>query len=438
MKVVLVVVDSLRADAPGFASGSARTPLLDALAAAGTTYDDCFASGSWTIPSLVSLLTGRFAHHLGVARWRHPFPARQPTLLTAFAAAGFEIETLHPYPRWGLGNVPGHGAVGDSQDPATVERALRGRRGTDRLILLHHWWTHLPYVSRELPLHTWHRACDFAIESLGRHPERVARSLEHAYHAGVGFFSEELLARYLDAAGAGGDDVLLVLTGDHGETWGGSLPAGRRVETVYDLHGRWLTDETIRVPLLFHGRAARGAIPGGRRLGGLVRGVDVGPTIADLAGIPWPGPRPEPSPPFTVDRAPMDHETEGASLAASLLAGAPAPSAAALTVSSHNTHEPRTYPPEGPRLWRALGLRTPGHWFVWDGVARRLEARSIAGGEAPPPAETERIQRMLESERAAGVAAGPLIPEALFPPIRREDPSQAAVEERLRALGYVD
>jgi hypothetical protein len=497
MIVLVVVVDSLRADAPSFAGGEARTPLLDGLATEGTWFADLYASGASTVPAFVSMLTGSFPHLVGVGRWRSPFlplsaaspdsPAssvsRRPTLTTAFAAAGFRVACFHPYPSWGFLSLPGAGAVGDSQVPEAVVAALAGAGAGDLLAIVHHWWTHLPYIDRALEIAPWHRACDFALESLGRYPARIAPTLRRSYLRSVGFFSEEVLGRYLDAAGAGGREVLLVVVGDHGENWGESLPPGRRVENVYDLHGRWLTDATIRVPLLVWGRAGASAVPRRGRQDGMVRGIDVAPTIAALAGVPWPGTPPGAGP--EADERGQEHEHEhatplregphppdpllrlrgeggedeaqdhvtplrvretgegpgvrleivGRSLAGWIASGDREPAEEALVVTSHNAYEPRVYPSQGPAYWRALGLRTDAGWVVWDGVGQELDVRPARGREPPGPAEVEAIRARLEAERLRAPDCGPLLPD---PRGDGREERDALVERQLRMLGYLE
>ncbi|QLG27994.1 sulfatase [Halorarum halophilum] len=53
--VLLVTVDSLRADA----LGGGRTPVIDDLAAGGTTFENAFATGNWTPFSFPGILTSR-------------------------------------------------------------------------------------------------------------------------------------------------------------------------------------------------------------------------------------------------------------------------------------------------------------------------------------------------------------------------------------------
>lgn len=238
MIVLLVIADSLRADAPGFAGGKARTETLDHLAREGAVFDDDVVSGAWTVPSVTAMLTGAPPHRVGLARQTHPYPSEWPNLLTAFADAGFEVDCALPYPGRTMKCFEGVDMKVSSQDVDALVKALAGRRGQDRLVLVHHWWTHLPYIQRELDLNQWSLACEAQVSTLRREPREFAEELRRMYHRAVTHLSEEVLPRLLDVALTSGEDVLFALVGDHGETWGASLPTGRRVETLFDFHGR--------------------------------------------------------------------------------------------------------------------------------------------------------------------------------------------------------
>jgi len=381
--------------------------------------------------------------------------------MSAFAAAGFEVRTLAFNPRWALANCPDRGVPGDSQEPEQVVDALRGPRGRDRLVLIHHWWTHLPYLARKLARDGWLNTCDVILESLSKRPDALAPRFRALYRRAVEHFSAELLGRYLDAASAGGEDVLLLLTADHGENWGECLPPGRRVEHIYDLHGRWLADGTTCVPWVLWGQGHGSAVPGGAVLGGVARGIDVGPTVAGLAGIPWPGPLPDPEGQTLVDRGigPDGEglEIDGVSLAGPVMRGDDSPNSEALVVSSHNTHQPHTYPGDGRQMWRAFGLRTDAAWYRFDGIAGSREiAPHDADGEGVTAAEAdaERVWDRLEREWHASVGPAGVLPRDVFPrfgggPGGEDDaePATAAtaeggdptsLEARMRMLGYLE
>ena len=55
--VVLVVVDTLRADALGTLGSAYPTPHLDRLAAEGVVFSTAIAASTWTLPSVASLIT---------------------------------------------------------------------------------------------------------------------------------------------------------------------------------------------------------------------------------------------------------------------------------------------------------------------------------------------------------------------------------------------
>src|SRR4051812_29476814 len=88
--VLLVTIDTLRADAMSSYGGPARTPNLDALAAAGTRFDFAHAHAVLTRPSHASILTGLYPYEHGVRD--HSGYRMRPgttTVATLLKAAGF-------------------------------------------------------------------------------------------------------------------------------------------------------------------------------------------------------------------------------------------------------------------------------------------------------------------------------------------------------------
>ena len=454
----MLVVDSLRADAPGFGGGEALTPGLDALAASGTVYDEAICSAGWTVPSLNAIATGTFPHRVGVARWRHPFPARRPTVFSAFANAGFEVFSFFHNPRWAFANTQVRGTAGDSQDADAVCAALRAPSGVDRLVFVHHWWTHLPYRTEAIPRAPWRSLCSEILGQLAEDPESQRPRWRRAYLDTVEYLDRELLPRYLDAAHSGGDDVLVCLTADHGENWGESVPKGHEVGHIYDLHGRWLTDDTTRVPLFFAGGRRADSVPAGARLGGYARGVDVSPTVCDLAGIPWPGPLSDVEGPTLIDRGITDDTLilDGASLAPGLRAGAGPTRGEALTVTSHNAVVPAKYPRKARTMWRRYSVRTRAGRYVWDGVDGTRHQQDDEGSLVPVGlaarfralTKDRELWASMKQARKEAVGPGAKLDKEIFPGIGDDDASldDAAaglerdedLEASMRMLGYLD
>src|SRR5947209_3085670 len=89
--VVLITIDTLRADALGFAGNRrAQTPVLDRLAASGRVFPDAHAHNVATLPSHTNILTGLYPYQHGV-RDNSGFrlAGSVPTLATVLHAAGY-------------------------------------------------------------------------------------------------------------------------------------------------------------------------------------------------------------------------------------------------------------------------------------------------------------------------------------------------------------
>jgi arylsulfatase A-like enzyme len=99
--VVLIIVDTLRADALGAYDPAAAgiTPELDALAARGVRFSQVTAQCSWTRPSIGSLLTSRYPRTLGL--YRESFdvlPDSAVTLAEVLRANGYETAGITANP----------------------------------------------------------------------------------------------------------------------------------------------------------------------------------------------------------------------------------------------------------------------------------------------------------------------------------------------------
>ena len=88
--VLLVTIDTLRADALGSYGGRAQTPNLDRLAAGGARFTFAHAHAVVTLPSHTSILTGRLPYEHGM-RDNSGFRVKDgtATLATRLKAAGF-------------------------------------------------------------------------------------------------------------------------------------------------------------------------------------------------------------------------------------------------------------------------------------------------------------------------------------------------------------
>ena len=300
--LLLVIVDTLRWDrvgasrAPGMSDTA--TPSLDRLLAErGAVVPETRAPAPWTLPSMISLLSGRPPGELLSEDARtFAIPEQAPTLAEVVRSLGYRTAAFYANPT--LDESAGFGRGFDTVWVAQTAAALQ-RHAEDELqprarawlaahqhepffALVHYLDPHDPYESPDaLPderpryrgrltggsvhgLYTGALALD--------DPEADVRHLEALYDSEVRYVDRMVadLLTALDPAVLA--NTLVVLTADHGEE-------------IHD-HGGWkhgqaLYEEQIRVPLLL--RWDRG-IPAGRRLDGPASLLDVAPTLVAAAG----------------------------------------------------------------------------------------------------------------------------------------------------------
>jgi arylsulfatase A-like enzyme/Flp pilus assembly protein TadD len=277
--VLLITIDTLRGDALGCDGGPARTPAIDALAAAGLRFSFAHAHAVVTLPSHASILTGLYPYQHGYrenAGYR--LAPGTETLAARLKAAGFETGAfVAAFPldaRFGL--TPGFDLydgrfddVGSGAEfllperaaPIVVGRALewiRARSGR--------WfaWVHLyePHA-----------------------PYRPAAPFDREYadrpYYGEVASADRALAPLLDAVRGAQRPSLVVLTGDHGEA------LGDHRETT---HGLFAYEATLHVPLIVGElRTQMGQGPHGAEVSDApARHIDIVPTVLDALGLPVP------------------------------------------------------------------------------------------------------------------------------------------------------
>lgn len=97
--VVLFLVDTLRADRVGaYGYGSALTPNIDALARSGVVFEQAYAAGPWTLPSVTSLHTSTYMCEHGVLVDRQRVPEVLETLGERMRRAGYETASYFTNP----------------------------------------------------------------------------------------------------------------------------------------------------------------------------------------------------------------------------------------------------------------------------------------------------------------------------------------------------
>src|SRR5688500_6235045 len=88
--VLLVTIDTLRADALGSYGGGAATPNLDRLASEGARFEFAHGHAVVTLPSHASILSGRYPYEHGIRdNTGYRFDPARPTIATLLKAHGF-------------------------------------------------------------------------------------------------------------------------------------------------------------------------------------------------------------------------------------------------------------------------------------------------------------------------------------------------------------
>jgi hypothetical protein len=264
--LLLVVMDSLRADVFEEQREANKLPHLDRLARESVSFTQARSPGAGTKHSMGSIFTGRYAARL---RWRkEKLQAGGDRLGELLHKKGFRTIHISAYP----GIAEGSGVLG-TFDREVVAKPRPGQEYAlaaevqplalkeiesakdEPLFLYMHWLdAHYPYDSVG-----------------GAGPSKMA-----GYIREIGECDKKLgeLRSALELMGVW-DRVVLVITADHGEGFG---------DHGVFAHGRGLYESILRVPLIIRLPGAKPAV-----VDTPVSGIDIGPTLLDLANRSTPG-----------------------------------------------------------------------------------------------------------------------------------------------------
>lgn len=275
--IVLISLDTLRAKSvSAYGYELDTTPTMEAFAAQGALFENAFTTFSNTLGSHMSMLTGLYPATHGVLLSRTVLGPEHPTLAellrdAGYATAAFTEDALLDGERGfrrGFSSYYENTAIGAGAGDAadTFGRALEwvGRHADERFfVFIHTYEVHEPY---DPPAEYRHLFVD--------HPHRSDK--HRAYEQEARRLDDEL-RRLLDGLRSvvPEEDLLIVVTADHGEEFGEHNGQG---------HVQ-LYDEVMHVPLMM---VWPGHIPAGLRIPTVVSLVDIVPTLLELAGVPAP------------------------------------------------------------------------------------------------------------------------------------------------------
>ena len=305
--VLLVVVDTLRADhltSYGYPRDTA--PRIDELLARrGVVLEQAWSQAPWTLPSVVSFLTGRYPGELLTDdKVEYGIPPGAPSLAERFRRLGYRTAGFIANPTMHAGNGFARGFETFYTPDAKVRslrlhgdtittRAvpwLRDHAGEPFFAYVHFVDPHDPYLSPGVeatgitPFDP-----DYAGTVTGEwphglftgqlelpDPQRDLRHLEALYDSEVRFVDGQV-GHLLDALPpAVLADTLVVLTADHGE---------ELFDHGWWKHGLTVYQEQLHVPFVVRWDRR---LPAGRRVAAPVELVDLVPTLLAAVGEPPP------------------------------------------------------------------------------------------------------------------------------------------------------
>ena len=435
--IVLIVVDTLRADALGCYGAPGSSPAIDQIASEGVRFEHVVAQAPWTYPSLASILTSQYPyeHGMGVAvrGVRRGATRALPTTLQAHGyrtAAFSELEcSLLQRANFDYCHFPESYARADENFSteltfSAARRWLQTNNHKPFFLMIHTYEVHdyftaRPYAReravRSLPgydgrFREWSirgsdsPALGIVDSLLGASPADMA-FVRALYQAAVTRVDEEIgaLDRLLASLSLQ-DDTVLVVTSDHGE---GFDPRLRRLH-----HGGRLHEDLLHVPLIIRwkGHIAPAIVKD------VVESIDIAPTLLALLQV-----RPE-----------VTHR--GKALLA--LAATGSPRSAGFVPRPRSS--PRAFSEESAFLVEASGRRvlaSTRQFAVYSppykltDAGGRLELYDLARD----PLETLNLadSRPETARTLLAVAEGSLGSVTLDPAARKE------TEDALRGLGYI-
>ena len=277
--LILVTLDTLRADALSCYGGPPDTPFLDQMAAEGIRFEDALSACNSTLPSHTSILTGQAVPTHGVLDNRSTLSPGVRTLAQALRQAGYTtaaaVSVEHLQPAWsGLGR--GFDRFLEVAPGATVDGALT-LEGVEQwlaewgdgprppvFLWVHLFDPHTPYgpppkfrreyearlaeAGQEVPP----RSADppsVGITTLTREGEFLhgvsnGAFARHLYRASVAY-TDHLVERLVGGLRQAGiwEGALAVVTADHGESFG--------EQDVWYNHQR-IHPAVMSIPLIVH------------------------------------------------------------------------------------------------------------------------------------------------------------------------------------------
>ena len=280
--IILITVDTTRADRMGFlGSKKGLTPNLDRLARQGVVFERAYSQAPLTPVSHATIFTGTYPQFHTVTDFGHPLPPLLPYVPEILQKSGYHtaafIGSLILDPKANM--APGFDRGFDFFDAGFHPKRGRDesryesieRRAADVVSHAIGWMKKNPQSPFFIWIHLYDPHAPYDP------PAPFDKRFADAYDGEIAY-ADSALGRLFDYLRQRGlyDRALITMMSDHGESLGAHGES---------MHGIFLYDETIRVPLFFK---LPGGLLAGRRVGARVRLADVAPTLLSMLSLPLP------------------------------------------------------------------------------------------------------------------------------------------------------
>lgn len=416
--VIIFDLDTLRADRLGcYGNLRATSPVMDSLAEEGVLFEWAFSQAPTTPPSQASILTSLYPSSHGVKGKKDRLAQEITTLAEVFAAHGFATGAFVDggYMNRGFGILQGFQTKVDRRGglaeigPKALQW-MRDHAAEDFLLLIHTYDVHTPYDPPEpwrslfleglAPPTPGFEPTALAMETIRQSarsdrpltlPENDVAYALALYDAGIRYV-DDWIGKFVSELQELGlyDRSTLVVISDHGEEF---------QEHGSVLHEK-LYSTVTRVPLIIRSPMALG----GSRIQDVVETIDLMPTLLELVGASAP------------------EESQGRSLAA-LLSGSELEPKVAFSESRFFGRQRAVTGPDQRMIFSQESGRIELYRYRQDLDEQEDLATSDPDAVSGFKRQLSDWQDWMESTEVATSEYGELDP---------------AVEEQLRALGYLD
>lgn len=273
--IILITIDTLRADALGYA-GNARvkTPFLDRLASGGVVFMNAHAHNVVTLPSHANILTGLLPFKHGI-RDNAGFilDAANKTIATRLRELGYATGAfVGAFPldaRFGLN--AGFDEYDDRyrEGSGRLDFEVEERPASEVLAAARRWYDENAGKKRFLWIHLYDPHAPY------RPAGRFAEEYRDNAYLGEVAATDDALQQFLSPILSSRPETFVVVTADHGEALG---------DHGEQTHGLFAYESTLRVPLIIHDpQTLQHAVETS-----FVRHIDIAPTILDRIGAAIP------------------------------------------------------------------------------------------------------------------------------------------------------